>query len=137
VGRFEQIWAGDPEPRLRALPRTTPGPVPPSEAGPLAERFAAYVRARLEAVPADPSRLDLDRVKVRLCDRLSKELRIAGASPERGALLEILADALDEVKERELEVEPANLVERIIVREPAPQPLTAQQAMGIFYNDSE
>jgi len=131
MGRFAQTWAGEREPRLRALPILSDA----EEAGPIAQRYREFVQGRLAGLSRTPTRLDLDRLKVRLCDRLAKELRVAGARGERGALLDLFAAALDEITERGLEIEPAELVERVIVREPAPGPISPQQAMGLFLNE--
>jgi len=133
MSRFAQIWAGEREPRLRVLPTLISET---EQAGPIAERYRQFAHARLAQLPSASSRLDLDRVKIRLCDRLAKELRLAGNSSERGALFVFFVAALDEIEERGLEVEPAELVERVIVREPAPGPLSPRQAMGLFIDET-
>lgn len=135
MSRFEQVWHGEREPRLRALPASSlPAAWQPGEPGPLTARFDAYVIARLAAGGQTP--LELNRLKVRLCDRLAKELVAAGEGPERGSLLERFALALDEIRERELENESPELVERVVVTAPAPSPVTPQQAMGLFVEEA-
>lgn len=135
MSRFAQTWAGEREPRLRSLP---PAPDRPTDdAGPAAQRFATYVQTKLADLPAATTRLALDRLKVRLCDRLTKELHLAGTAPERAALLATFTDALDQIAERMLDVEPPELVEHVFVRDPAPTAVSAQQAMGFFLDTGE
>ena len=118
MGRFEQVWAGEPEPRLRLIPPDSAAA--PTGAG--AARFAAWVETHLGSLTAGerkPTIIEINRFKIRLVDRLLAE-HLAMPEPQRSlvrdaegapGLLGIFLETLETVSELALAAEPPPLWE--------------------------
>ena len=113
-GRFEQVWHGEPEPRIRALQAGTDDP-PPRE---VIERFATYASEREAVATTASSIMTINQEKLRLVGRLLDELALTSHASERAIMLDRFVVSLRTIRECEYDLAPPEYShEKIIYRD--------------------